>query len=320
METRASYVLVGAFVLLMVTAASLFVVWLGHYQREESFAFYDTYFSESVAGLQKGGAVRYQGVQVGRVADITIDPANIERVKVRIVVERGTPIHEGSTATLELQGITGLVFVQIKGGPNSAPMLPERSKEPIPVIPSRPSLASRILEGAPNLVGQATDLLHQMQEIFSPENRQALTDTLRNVRDLTGMLVGYSERIDALLKAGSDLATAGQSTMTEYGTLATSIRTQVDQIGGNTGDAVKRLKDAADGFARVSRQMDTLIAENRAGLRDFSGSGLYEFTQLMIEARGLVESLTRISQQLERDPARFLFGDRRKGYEIEKAR
>jgi phospholipid/cholesterol/gamma-HCH transport system substrate-binding protein len=140
------------------------------------------------------------------------------------------------------------------------------------------------------------------------------------VRDLTGMLVGYSERIDALLKAGSDLATAGQSTMTEYGTLATSIRTQVDQIGGNTGDAVKRLKDAADGFARVSRQMDTLIAENRAGLRDFSGSGLYEFTQLMIEARGLVESLTRISQQLERDPARFLFGDRRKGYEIEKAR
>jgi len=136
METRASYVLVGAFVLLMVTAASLFVVWLGHYQREESFAFYDTYFSESVAGLQKGGAVRYQGVQVGRVADITIDPANIERVKVRIVVERGTPIHEGSTATLELQGITGLVFVQIKGGPNSAPMLPERSKKPIPVIPS----------------------------------------------------------------------------------------------------------------------------------------------------------------------------------------
>ena len=86
-----------------------------------------------------------------------------------------------------MQGITGLVFVQIKGGPNSAPMLPERSKEPIPVIPSRPSLASRILEGAPNLVGQATDLLHQMQEIFSPENRQALTDTLRNVRDLTGM-------------------------------------------------------------------------------------------------------------------------------------
>ena len=65
METRASYVLVGAFVLLMVTAASLFVVWLGHYQREESFAYYDIYFSESVAGLQKGGAVRYQGVQVG---------------------------------------------------------------------------------------------------------------------------------------------------------------------------------------------------------------------------------------------------------------
>ena len=70
METRASYVLVGAFVLLMLAAAGLFVVWLGRYQAEETFAYYDIYFGESVAGLQVGGAVRYQGVEVGRVQDI----------------------------------------------------------------------------------------------------------------------------------------------------------------------------------------------------------------------------------------------------------
>ncbi len=334
METRASYVLVGAFVLLMVAAASLFVIWLGRYQAEEAFALYDIYFYESVSGLQEGGAVRYQGVEVGRVEEIRIDPENVQRVKVRTRVERGTPIREGATAALELQGITGLVFIQIKGGPTDAAMLPERLEEPIPVIPSRPSFAAQILEGAPTLLVQATELLRQMQQIFNPDNQQALSDSLKNVRDMTGMLVGYSERIDAFLTAGTDLAREGQTTMArygalagslqttvaEYGALATSLRTQVDGLGDDADSAVQKFGEAAEGFARVSRQLETMIGENRAGIRDFSGSGLYEFTQLVIESRVLVESLTRISQQLERDPARFLFGDRRRGFEIENER
>lgn len=320
METRASYVLVGAFMLLMVAGASLFVVWLGRYQAEEGFAFYDVFFYESVSGLQKGGVVRYQGVEVGRVEDIRIDPENIQRVRARIRVERGTPIREGATATLELQGITGLVFIQIKGGSNDAPMMPERSEEPIPIIPSRPSFTTQILEGAPNLLAQATQLLQQMREIFNPDDRQALSDTLRNTRDLTGMLVGYSERIDALLAASADLATEGRTAVTEYRALATSLRTQIDGLGTDAESALRTTREAAEGFGRVSRQLEALIGENRQGIRDFSGSGLYEFTQVMIEARVLVESLTRIGQQLERDPARFLFGDRRKGFEIENER
>ena len=317
METRASYVLVGAFVLVMLAAAGLFVVWLGRYQAEEAYAFYDIYFGESVTGLQEGGAVRYQGVEVGRVEDIRIDPTDIQRVKVRVRIDRGTPIREDATATLELQGITGLVFVQIKGGSNEAPMLPERSDEPIPVIASRPSLTAQILEGAPNLLAQATALMQQAQELLNADNRRAFTDTLRNVRDLTENLVGYSERIDALLASGNDLTQDAQTAIDEYGALATSLRTQVDGIGDDAGAAVEKMQEAADGFARVSGQLEGLIRENRQGITDFSSTGLYEFTQLMIEARVLVESLTRVSQQLERDPARFLFGDRQKGFEIE---
>ena len=318
METRASYVLVGAFVLLMLAAAGLFVVWLGRYQAEETFSYYDIYFAESVAGLQEGGAVRYQGVQVGRVQDIRIDPNDIQRVKVRVRVDRGTPIRKDATATLELQGITGLVFVQIKGGSNEAAMLPERAEEPIPVIPSRPSLTAQILEGAPNLLAQASALMQQAQEILNADNRRAFSETLRNVRDLTEMMVDYSQRIDGLLKTGNELTTEARGAISEYRTLATSLRTQVDGLGGNAGEALAQMQQAADGFTRVSRQLESLIKDNRQGISDFSGTGLYEFTQLMIESRVLVESLTRVSQQLERDPARFLFGDRQKGFEIER--
>jgi phospholipid/cholesterol/gamma-HCH transport system substrate-binding protein len=157
-----------------------------------------------------------------------------------------------------------------------------------------------------------------VREIFGEDNRRAFSDTLGNVRDLTGMLVGYSERIDALLASGNELTSEASSTVSEYGALASSLRTQLDGIGGDADEAVEKMRQAADGFSRVSQQLEKLISENRRGIRDFSGSGLYEFTQLMIEARVLVESLTRVSQQLERDPARFLFGDRQKGFEIEK--
>ena len=157
-----------------------------------------------------------------------------------------------------------------------------------------------------------------MQEIVSVDNRQAFSATLVNVRDLTGMLLGYSQRIDALLASSTDLTDEARSTVSEYRALAGSLRKQVEGIGGGADEAVERMKEAADGFARVSKQLEGLIAENREGIRDFSGSGLYEFTQLMTEARVLVESMTRVSQQLERDPARFLFGDRQKGFEIQK--
>jgi len=311
METRASYVLVGIFMLAMLTAAAAFVVWLGRYQTKLEYAYYDLFFTESVAGLQKGSAVRYKGVEVGRVKDIQIDTANIERIRVLIQVQPGTPLHEGVFATLELQGITGLVFVQIAGGSRDTPMLSERTEEPFPVIPTRPSRFAQLLQGAPDLLVRATDLLNQVQQMASPENRQALTQILANVRDLTGMLNGYSHRIDEMLVAGTAAANELAGTAHAYQNLAT-------QLGGKGDAALVQTQEAAKGFAKVSQQLSVLIADSRPGLKDFSGSGLYEFTQLMIEARALVESMTRVSQQLERDPARFLFGDRQKGYQIER--
>jgi phospholipid/cholesterol/gamma-HCH transport system substrate-binding protein len=318
METRASYVLVGIFMLAMLTATAGFVLWLGHYQSRVQFAYYDLFFSDSVAGLQQGSAVRYKGVEVGRVKDIDIDAANIERIRVRIEVRAGTPIHEGVFATLELQGITGLVFVQITGGSRASPMLPERTQEPFPVIPARQSRFALLLEGAPDLLTRATELLQQVQQMASPENRQALTQILANVRDLTGMLNGYSHRVDEMLAAGTVAANEAAGAARAYKDLAAHVDAKTGDVGDQAAAALAQMQEAARGFAKVSQQLNTVIADNRPGLRDFTGSGLYEFTQLMIEGRALVESITRVSQQFERDPARFLFGDRQKGFQIER--
>src|SRR5262249_39650655 len=108
METRASYIAVGAFVLLLILGAVGFVVWVGKFRAQEQFARYDSLFSGSVTGLQVDGTVRYRGVPVGRIIDIAIDQKNIEKVRVTIEIDADTPVRTDTVASIELQGITGI--------------------------------------------------------------------------------------------------------------------------------------------------------------------------------------------------------------------
>ena len=116
METRASYVLVGSFVLALVAGLLVFTAWIAKVQLDETRETYRIYFTGSVTGLQQGSPVRYRGVPVGTVSDIRLDPDNVTRVRVTIEVQNGTPIMSDSIASLEVQGITGGAYVQISGG------------------------------------------------------------------------------------------------------------------------------------------------------------------------------------------------------------
>ena len=271
----------------------------------------------SATGLSEGGSVRFRGVEVGTVEKIEINPLNIEQVRVTVRVRKGTPIRSDARASLELQGITGLVYVQIEGGTHQLTMLAETDTEPYPTIRAAPSRIAQILEGAPDLISRAATLLEELRSFTSEENRQAMREILDNIRDMTGMLSSYSVKVDGFLVAGTGLATQATSTAAEYEVLAQDLRTEIKRFGDGTDASLAEVRKAAAGFTRVSKQLDDLIKANRRPIDDFTAGGLYEFTQLMIEARTLVESLTRVSQQLERDPSRFLFGDRQKGVEIQ---
>ncbi|HUL07691.1 MAG TPA: MlaD family protein, partial [Candidatus Acidoferrum sp.] len=139
METRASYIAVGAFVLVLILGLVGFVIWVGKFRGAEEFARYDILFAGSVTGLQVDGTVRYRGIPVGRIIDIRVDPANIEMVRVTIEVKADTPVRTDTDASIELQGITGVTYVLLKGGKQDSPALPVTMKEPYPQIHSIPS-------------------------------------------------------------------------------------------------------------------------------------------------------------------------------------
>ena len=123
METRANYFLVGLFVLALVAGTFVLLMWLGRSGLQDDRVLYYIYARGSVTGLQNGAPVQYRGVPVGTVTDIAIDADNVELIQVTVAIKAGTPIKTDTVAQLQLQGITGLSFVQLSGGTREAPML-----------------------------------------------------------------------------------------------------------------------------------------------------------------------------------------------------
>ena len=134
METRANHALVGAFVLAAIAALVGFVVWISKAQFNQEFDFYDVVFEGAVNGLSEGGEVRFNGIKVGEVVDLGLDPQDPNNVIAEIRVEDETPIHQDSTASLELQGITGVTFIQIDAGTSSLPLLKDVTAQGRPRI------------------------------------------------------------------------------------------------------------------------------------------------------------------------------------------
>ena len=306
METRANYVAVGAFVLAMLVAIVVAVAWLGATSFNRDFAHYDVYFSGSVTGLAQGSAVLYNGIQVGRVIEIRLNPKNLEEVRVTIEVDPTLQIKSDAAAALEVQGLTGGAFIDITGGSQSAPPLERREGDRYPVIASRQSGLQKVVTNAPEVLARLIDVADRLSLIFDDKNRAALADTLQSVRQLTAVAAGRSADID---RAIADSAVAAQ----ELRGTAAELRELFGQ--GDARNMFVTASNAAKKLDHLADHIDSLVQEDRPALRDFSQNGLNQLSQLLVDARALVGNLNRIADEIERDPPRFLFGERREGYQ-----
>jgi len=308
--------LVGLFVIAGITATLAAAVWITGSRSESGTVLYDIYFEGSVTGLKPGNAVQYRGIPVGGVVDMRIDPENVERILVTIEVAAGTPIREDTEATLALQGITGLSFIQLTGGTQQSPPLRPPSGRNRAVIPSRPSQLSALIDAAPELLERTINVVAQLEKLLNEGNLKSISNTLGNLETVTGDMVASGDEIQSMLKEGA-------ATMAELRTVTERASVVMAGIQGDVGGLAKEtrlvlgeVRKAVARMAVASDEIATFLSDNRGPLSDFSGTGLYEFSQLMAEARVLVAALSRLTEQIERDPARFLFGDQQQGVEV----
>jgi phospholipid/cholesterol/gamma-HCH transport system substrate-binding protein len=308
METNARHLAVGSFVLLLVAGIFVFIMWVAKFQGETVYEPYYARFAGSVSQLRVNTTVNFGGIPVGRVTDVRIDPEDSALARVDFEVRGGTPIRVDSRATLEMQSIAGGVGLAISRGSSEAAVLRPGSE-----VQAAQSALERLTRQAPDILAKIDGIANNVNEMLSPANRQALTETLSNLRDVSQHLKDRKEDIDVFLTdsdaAMKEIALAG----TEFRKLAEQLQSSVGPAATEAQQALKAFGDMARSFEATSVQMSALLAENREPLRQFSGTALYEATDLLSQLRELVASMARITQEIERDPARFFLSDRSKG-------
>ncbi len=332
METRASYLLVGSFVLLFTLGAFGFAVWLAKVQFDKEFARYDILFTGNVNGLRVGSPVTYRGLPVGEVVEVSIDAGAGEQVRAMVEVSADTPVRADTVASLVLSGIAGGVNVLLSGGDPNLPLLVPGNGER-PVIRSRPSALNQVIEGAPELVTSLNTLVNQASVILGPENQAAFADILQNLSTITAALADGSGDAQLLLNDGAGTMANLRDASASFVELADRLNASSEGLISSSGRALDGVADAAESLRDVldangdtigasaasvgetSDEIRGLIEDNREAVTDFTNTALLEFTLLVTDARALVTRLSRLATEVERDPARFLFGDQQQGYE-----
>ena len=293
-----NYTLVGAFVLALGAALIAVVLWLasgGAFQKK-----YDLYHAiedESVAGLNLNAPVKHNGVDVGKVRDIRLDPANPERVILLLAIERGSPIKEDTVAVLKTQGLTGIAYVELSGGTRAAADLGVLAGNPYPVIRTKPSLSARLENVLTSVLAKLDSTSNSINAILGEDNRAALKSALADIAIVARTVAARKDALDASL-------VQAEKTLKNTATASAQIAPVIERIGRSAAAIEKMGSDFSQTSASASKAVDAVGAD----VSRFTANTLPELQQLLAELGALTTSLRRVSEQAERDPRGLLFG------------
>ena len=293
METKANYVAVGLFVLTCLVAVTVALLWLAGAQFQNEYTMYRAYFQGGVTGLGPGTVVRYNGIEVGNVADVNFDPNDPRQVIADLQIDPQVQLRQDSLASLEMQGLTGGIYVQITGGTPTAPFLTQQPGEEYPVIQTQQSAIQQLFEGTPELLTQLNTLTESGNDLLNEENRAALAETFENLRNVTAALSNRSAEIDAAL--------AGLGPAIE----------RLDAVLVSAEDAIVQFGSVATSVDATAQAMTELAGGINTAVTQTT---VPELDALLVEARALVSTLSRLTEAIERQPTQLIFGDRREGY------
>jgi phospholipid/cholesterol/gamma-HCH transport system substrate-binding protein len=240
METRANYVLIGVFALLGFLGVLGFFLAFGKFQLDRQFAYYEVRF-DAVSGLSRAADVRFAGLLVGQVVDVRLSPDGDGMVVVRLEVDRDTPVRADSVATVDSSGITGVSFVAISTGTQTAPLINDRAD--VPELEAGRSTIQSLTEGAPRLLNETLQVLEQVNRLVGEENQRKVTSILDNVESSTGDLSRALDNFSGF----TDTIAEATATFSEFSDNLTPILLQAEKT-------VESLQFAIDEFALLATE------------------------------------------------------------------
>ncbi len=306
MENRQSHVLVGAVTFVLVLLLFGFVLWLSRFSGEEKAEF-DVFFKQSVSGLAVGSAVSFSGVPVGQVRRIALMPESPEFIRVRIEVDPEVPVLEGTTASLNGVGFTGVTEVQLTGSMRGQAPITQPGPYGVPVIPAAASGFGQLLESAPEVLERVSTLTARLNEVFDDRNRASLAGVLANLDKTTGAIAAEGPALQAAIRetqATLQAAARAADSLAKAGTSADALLTQDGK------PLVADLRRAVESAESTLQRIDGMARTAEPGVQSLATQTIPEVNRLIADLRDVSQQLGAFATKLDEDPLGAATGGR----------
>jgi phospholipid/cholesterol/gamma-HCH transport system substrate-binding protein len=271
METRANYVVIGLFTLAVIVGAFGFIYWFNTIGGAGERATYRIVFDGSVSGLRTGASVLFNGIRVGEVTELRLDPAQPRAVVAMVSLEKTVAVRSDTAVSLDYQGVTGTASIALRGGTDSSPL-----------APGNPPTLKVDAAGAQDVTQAAREAMRRIDQLVA-DNEAVLKGALKNIEAFSQTLATNSQRIDNILAGTEGLLGGGPDKP------------------GDIAQAARAIKTAAE-------NLDTRTAEISTGLARFSNNGLREWERLATDGRRTLAEVDKMVKNIDRNPSRLIFG------------
>ncbi len=300
MERDAHYAAVGIATVALIAALAVFTIWLARLQFDSDYDVYDIVFYGPVRGLSEGGEVHFNGIRVGEVTALNLDPDKGDQVIARVRLNGETPVRVTSRAQLEPQGITGLNYIQITAGnPESALLKAQYPDNVVPVIQSQPSPLAELLSGSGTLLAQAVDVLNRVNRVLSDDNIRSFSTTLANVEAVSAEL---EARRGLLAELETTLQSANRAILA-YEQVAVTANEVIDT---DARQAIANINAASAEATSAMQSLNRTVTGLEQPVGDFAETGLPELTAAIRSLQAATTALEALVEEVRSSPRDFI--------------
>lgn len=315
MEPRANHVLIGAFTLAGAVLLVLGALWSARWAGEDAWQEIEVHFTQPVSGLSEGSAVQYNGIGMGSVRDLRLSPDDPGRVIAVIRLDSQAPLREDTEARLSVSGLTGVSTIQLRGGSRESPPLePEAGRERAVIIAEESGL-QRLIETSEDIASTASKVMLRLLDYLSEENAERVAATLDNIDTFTQALSGESDRLGQIVqnlhRSTEELPLLIQEVRGMVADISASIDRVEPALFETFPQAAAELSEAMSRLAVTAERIDRMVARNEAAVAGFGEQVITPLGPAVQNFRQLIDELSALTEQFERNPAGFLLGDDR---------
>jgi phospholipid/cholesterol/gamma-HCH transport system substrate-binding protein len=309
METRAGYIAVAAFVLILLLGGVGFALWASKYNGHRVLVDHFVRVEGSVAGLAIGSNVTFGGIPIGKVTHIAIDPQDQSLTRIDMTVRADAPIRTDSEAVLKSKSLIGGVVVDISRGSPSSPRLTA------PEIAAGASSWERLVTGAPKLADKAGALADRLNQLLTVQNTAALARILASAGRLSSTVDRLSGRADRVFAHAEASGAAVRQAWDDISRDLAEIERNGTRLSHDAGEAIGELKRAAARLEKTQRSLEGLMAQDKAAFDNFMSVAYPQLGPMFAEMKQVMDRYTRLWAEIRNDPARFFLFDRSQGFQ-----